>query len=149
MVHIARIRSLRGVMHPRARAAVRRQPFLARGQSAQHRHPEPPWLAAGRRHARGVASGVAPFIWTSRASAASGPAQGRSSWPGTPVPCLAPVAAALKENIFRNHGLDVELINFWRLDRPVARSHCYQEGGCRVGMALRWLCRSNKASTSS
>ncbi|MGO4156357.1 ABC transporter substrate-binding protein [Cupriavidus sp. YAF13] len=94
------------------------------------------WLQAAGTLA--VASGIAPFVWTSRASAAGQLKPIKLAWNASGV-CLAPVAAAVKEGIFRNHGLEVELINFGGSTDQLLEAIATKKADAGVGMALRWL----------
>lgn len=107
-------------------------------------HPSPPagtsrrgWLRAAG--ALALAGGAAPFVLTSGARAASGqPKPIKLAWNASSV-CLSPVASALKEGIFRNHGLDVELINFGGSTDQLLEAIATRKADAGVGMALRWL----------
>jgi len=53
--------------------------------------------------------------------------------------CLSPVALAVKEGLFKKHGIDVELINYSGSTDQLLESLATGKADAAVGMALRWI----------
>ncbi len=83
----------------------------------------------------GVAALAAPFVLR-RTALAAGPL--RLSWNAGAV-CLAAVPLALKQDLFKKHGIEVELINFSGSTDQLLEAIATGKADAGTGMALRWL----------